>query len=91
MTEANRWRVLIEEHRADKSIDAFTTDQVFGDRDTAQEAASRMAREHQPQHPAMPRSRTVLRKDADTYAVLVEGMTMTFEFRPSVCEEVAVV
>ncbi|PSK91383.1 hypothetical protein CLV63_120110 [Murinocardiopsis flavida] len=90
MTENARWRILIEEHyTAHRGIDAHAASHVFADRDTAREAASVLARDYQPQHPSVPQGRTVLRKDADTYVVLVQGMTGVFHFRLTVCEEVA--
>jgi hypothetical protein len=81
--------VVVEEQRGTGDGRSWSLSETFsfGDQETAEAEALRLAREYQPVYPWSPKSRRVLRV-AGGYLVIVDGRTSTFHFRLTVGEEI---
>jgi hypothetical protein len=86
------WDVLVEETTSfGPKRDAWrlTTRIPCESREEARKRARRGARSYTPEHPAMPRGRTIYQIGNDTWLVHIRGATSDFTFRVSAARLIA--
>lgn len=85
------WCVLVEETTSTGHRDPWrlTTRIPCESREEARTRALHGAQEHTPEHPAMPRGRTIYQIGDDTWLVQVFGATTDFTFRVSAARLIA--
>ncbi len=83
------WWVVVEEHAGAGGPQGWSVADTarFADRQSAEDDAYLLAKQHRPAHPFSPQGRTVLRV-TDGYLVLVKGKTGTYQFRVTLGEQV---
>lgn len=83
------WWVVVEEQGGAGDPRGWSVADTarFADRESAEDDAFLMAKQHRPVRPSSPQGRTVLRV-AGGYLVLVKGKTGTYQFRVTVGEQV---
>jgi hypothetical protein len=77
------WCVLVEESVGRERVWKVTVREPATDRDEAVDIATRLAREHRPDHPSLERHREIYRIGEDIWLVDVEGATSAYHFRIS--------
>jgi hypothetical protein len=83
------WWVVIEEQAGTGDNRGWSVAEAerFPDRESAENEAYLLAKQHRPVRPSSPQGRTVLRV-AGGYLVLVRGKLDTWQFRVSLGEEI---
>ncbi|MDT7800480.1 MAG: hypothetical protein QOI78_3913 [Actinomycetota bacterium] len=83
------WWVVIEEQGGAGDARGWSVAEAerYPDRESAEDEAYLLAKQHRPARPWSPQGRTVLRV-AGGYLVLIKGKTDTYQFRVSLGEEI---
>jgi hypothetical protein len=81
---SSEWGVLIEECTGRERVWSVSLRKPVADRDEAVAIATRLARQHRPEHPALERDRVVYRIGEDIWLVNVEGAMSSYHFRISI-------
>jgi hypothetical protein len=86
---SSNWWVVIEEQGGMGDGRGWSVAEAtpYPDRESAEDDAYLLAKQHRPAHPLSPKGRTVLRV-AGGYLVLVKGKTDLFQFRVSLGEQI---